>query len=88
MLILGDISQSDLDAFKRSYKIIPIATTVGTLVGIPVWFALRRRVPPPPTMLRFAAALSVSTVGMFLGFTVGGAAAAYEVHHNIPDAKR
>lgn len=84
----GDITREDIEVLKRSYRWMTISSAVGWATGIPVFFLLKRRVPPPPALVRIGAATAVSMTGSFLGFAAGGAAAALEVNKNMPDANR
>lgn len=84
----GEISQSDVDIFKTAYVYMTAATITGMAMSIPVWIALGRKRPRPGLMTKVAATLFLGGSTTFLGFTVGGAAAAWEVNANMPDSAR
>ena len=49
---------------------------------------MRRRMPPIGIGVRLLAAGGMGMLGSFLGFTIGGVAAAMEVNKNMDDPKR
>lgn len=65
-----------------------VSAALGTAAGIPVWYSMRRRKPPISLGVRLAAAWFVGSTGSFLGFTIGGAAAALEVNNHMADSQR
>lgn len=87
-LTAGDITREDIEILKRSYRWMTISSFVGWMSGIPVFFLSKRRVPPPPLVMRIFASTLVGMTGGFMGFTAGGAAAAMEVNKKMPDATR
>lgn len=84
----GEITHADVDLFRRGYRWIMLSTGLGALAGLPVWWAMSRRRPPPSLASKLATSFLLSSTGSFLGFTVGGAAAALEVNNNMQDSKR
>lgn len=84
----GEITQADVDLLKKGYRGMAMTTFLGGLVGIPVYIALGRRRPPPGLAVRLAAAGFMTSTGSFLGFTIGGAAAAMEVNTHMADSQR
>ncbi|KAL7421504.1 hypothetical protein Q5752_003273 [Cryptotrichosporon argae] len=84
----GDISLDDIAVLKKAYQWMTISSALGATIGIPLFIALGRRKPPMGLAGRLAASSALSTTGMFLGFSTGGAAAALEVNKNMPDAGR
>ena len=84
----GEISQHDVDILKKGYRWMIVSAALGTAAGIPVWYSMRRRKPPISLPVRLAAAWFVGSTGSFLGFTIGGAAAALEVNNHMADSQR
>lgn len=84
----GEITSADVDLFRRGYRWIMLSTGLGALAGLPVWWAMSRRRPPPSLASKLATSFFLSSTGSFLGFTVGGAAAALEVNNNMQDSRR
>jgi hypothetical protein len=84
----GDITQADVDLLKRGYRSMATTTFLGSLVGIPVYIVMSRRRPPPSLLTRLVAASFMASTGSFLGFTIGGAAAAMEVSQHMEDSQR
>ncbi|GHJ89597.1 hypothetical protein NliqN6_5999 [Naganishia liquefaciens] len=84
----GDITQADVDLLRRGYRSMAMTTFLGSLIGIPVYIALSRRRPPPSMLARLGVAGMMAGTGSFLGFTIGGAAAAMEVSQHMEDSQR
>lgn len=84
----GDITQADVDLLKRGYRSMATTTFLGALVGVPVYIVLSRRRPQPGLMTRLMASGFMASTGSFLGFTIGGAAAAMEVSQHMEDSQR
>lgn len=84
----GDITQSDVDLLRRGYRSMATTTLLGSLIAIPVYIAMSRRRPQPSLWTRVAAAGFMGGTGSFLGFTIGGAAAAMEVSQHMEDSQR
>ncbi|WOO85097.1 uncharacterized protein LOC62_06G008596 [Vanrija pseudolonga] len=84
----GDITQKDIDLITGSFRTITFGMFgTGTVSFFGTLWFLRRRVPRPGPLFRWFAATSMGGLGMFLGFTVAGAATTYELHKNLPDAQ-
>lgn len=84
----GEITQDDIDILKRGYRWMIVSSTLGASAGIPLWFAMRKRTPPLSLGRKIILTWFVASTGSFLGFTVGGAAAALEVNKNMVDSER
>lgn len=84
----GEITQGDVDLFRRGYRYIILSTGLGALIGLPVWAFMSRRRPLPSLANRIGTSLIMSSSGSFLGFTIGGAAAAMEVNRHMVDSQR
>lgn len=84
----GEITQQDVDLLRKGYRGMATTTFLGSLVGIPVFIVLGRRKPPPYLVTRLLIASAMSSSGAFLGFTIGGAAAAMEVNTHMQDSQR
>ncbi len=84
----GEIEQKDIDLLKRGYRWMIVSTAIGAAVGIPVYVVMGKRQPPLPIWRKLAFASFAASSMSFLGFTVGGAAAALEVNTNMPDSQR
>jgi hypothetical protein len=59
-----------------------------TVMGVGSYYAMKRRRPPVALGMRLLGAGSMGMIGSFLGFTVGGVAAAMEVDAKMPDSQR
>lgn len=87
----GDITREDIDVLRKSYTWVSACTVVGMLSGVPVYILMGRRRGRGPRFsvpYKLFVSSGMSMVGTFLGFTVGGAAASWEVHRKMPDTKR
>lgn len=84
----GEIDQSDIDILKRGYRWMIVSTTIGAAVGIPVYIVMGKRQPPLPIWRKLAFTSFAASSMSFLGFTVGGAAAALEVNTQMKDSQR
>jgi hypothetical protein len=84
----GEITQNDVDILKRGYRWMILSATLGAGAGIPVWYSLKRRTPRLALGTRLLGTWFVTTTGSFLGFTIGGAAAALEVNNHMTDSQR
>lgn len=84
----GEITQADVELLRKGYRGMATTTFLGSLVGIPVFIVLGRRRPPPYLVTRLMIASAMSSSGAFLGFTIGGAAAAMEVNTHMQDSQR
>jgi hypothetical protein len=84
----GEIEQKDIDLLKRGYKWMTLSAVLGASAGIPVYILLGRRAPPLPWWRKLAFASFTASSMSFLGFTVGGAAAALEVNTHMQDSQR
>jgi len=84
----GEITQQDVTILKKGYRWMIMSAALGTAAGIPVWYSLRRRRPPINLATRLIATWFVASTGSFLGFTIGGAAAALEVNNHMADSQR
>ncbi len=82
----GEITWDDVNLLKSCYQWMVVAGTLGAGVSFPVYLSLRSKTVPPGK--RIAMALLSGMTGSFCGFTVGGAAAAYEVNNKMPDSER
>jgi hypothetical protein len=58
------------------------------LSGLPMYIAMGRRVPRLSFAFKLFCASGTSMICTFLGFTIGGAAASWEVHRKMPDTRR
>ncbi|KAK4684456.1 hypothetical protein P7C73_g5721, partial [Tremellales sp. Uapishka_1] len=84
----GDITQADVDILKRSYQWMTFSSLLGAGISVPIFLVMGRRRPPIGLMTRIAASSGMGMIGSFLGFTVGGAAAALEVNSKMEDSGR
>lgn len=84
----GEITPQDVELLRKGYRGMATTTFLGSLVGIPVFIVLGRRKPPPGLLVRGLIASAMSSSGAFLGFTIGGAAAAMEVNTHMVDSQR
>ncbi|BEI84165.1 hypothetical protein CcaverHIS002_0407690 [Cutaneotrichosporon cavernicola] len=84
----GDITREDVETLRKSYTWVSVCTAVGMLSGLPMYIAMGRRVPRLSFPFKLFCASGTSMMGTFLGFTVGGAAASWEVHRKMKDTKR
>lgn len=57
-------------------------------LGVGTYFALKRRRPPVALGFRLLGAGSAGMFGSFIGFTLGGVAAAMEVEKNMTDSQK
>jgi hypothetical protein len=84
----GEISQDDVNILKKGYRWMIVSAALGTAAGIPVWYTLKRRRPVVGLPARLIATWLIGSTGSFLGFTIGGAAAALEVNNHMEDSQR
>lgn len=74
---------------RKSYTWVSVCSAIGLLSGIPMYIVMgRRQVPRFSVPFKFFCASGTAMINTFLGFTIGGAAASWEVHNKMPDAKR
>lgn len=57
-------------------------------MALPTYYFFRRKQPPASLGVKLLAAGGMGMLGSFLGFTVGGAAAAAEVNRSMEDPQR
>ncbi|GMK59432.1 hypothetical protein CspeluHIS016_0800380 [Cutaneotrichosporon spelunceum] len=84
----GDITREDVETLRKSYTWVSTCTAIGMLSGIPMYIAMGRRRPKLSFPFKLFCASGTSMIGTFFGFTVGGAAASWEVHRKMKDPKR
>ncbi|CAK9786104.1 hypothetical protein CC85DRAFT_283790 [Cutaneotrichosporon oleaginosum] len=84
----GDITREDIETLRKSYTWVSACTAIGMLSGLPMYIAMGRRVPRLSVPFKIFCASGTSMINTFLGFTIGGAAASWEVHRKMPDTRR